>query len=154
MPTPPPSKLSTPAKRRQATAASGSGAGIGLVALIAGLVLHAHYGPIKQVCDSGIGTLGQALDPSAQHKCSLDSLLAEVGTIATVVGAVILAGVLLTVVGLVLEARQATVKPAGKSAATTSGHTQPLPRSKAATASNLAPTRTDSSTTASRETET
>jgi hypothetical protein len=141
MPPPPPSKLSTPAKRRQATATSGGGLGLGLLALIAGLVLHAHYGPIKHVCDSGIGALGQALDPSAQHKCSLDSLLAEVGTIATVVGAVILAGVLLTVVGLVLEARLEADKPAAPS------------RRPVAVRGDLAPTRTDSSTTASRETE-
>lgn len=130
-----------PAKRRQATAASGGGLGIGLVALIAGLVLHGHYGPIKHVCDSGIGALGQALDPSAQQKCSLDSLLAEVGTIATVLGAVILAGVLLAVVGLLLEARQEAAKPVAP------------PRRPVAVRSNLAPTRTDSSTAASRETE-
>jgi hypothetical protein len=142
MPTPPTQKLSTPSKRKQAMTASSSGAGIGLVALIAGLVLHAHFEPIKHVCDSGIGALGQALDPSAQHKCSLDSLLAEVGTIATVLGVVILAGVLLTVLGLLLEARQEAAKPAAP------------PRRPVAVRSNLAPTRTDSSTAASHETET
>jgi len=141
MPTTTTPKLSSPAKRKQAMTASGSGAGIGLLSLIAGLVLHGHYGPIKHVCDSGLGTLGQALDPSAQHKCSLDSILAEVGTVATVIGAIILAGVLMTAVGLLVEARQEVAQPVAP------------PRRPTAVHSNLATTRTDSSTATSRESE-
>ncbi len=138
MPTPPAQKLSSPAKRKQATAASGGGIGIGLLALIAGLVLQGHYGPIKRVCDSGLGALGQALEPSAQQKCSLDSLLAEVGTIATVLGVVILAGALLVVGALFVEARL----EADQSAA---------PKRPPVAVSNLSRTRADSSTTASRK---
>jgi hypothetical protein len=105
MPRPRSQELSSPAKRKQATAARGGGAGVGLLALIGGLVLHGHYEPIKRACSSGLGVIGQALEPSAQAHCSLDSALAEVGTVAMVIGGVILAGVLLTVVGLLLEAR-------------------------------------------------
>jgi hypothetical protein len=112
MPVPPTQRLSSPAKRRHATAASGGGIGVGLLALIGGLVLHGHYEPIKQVCDSGLGGLGQALEPSAHSHCSLDSALAEIGMVATVIGGVILAGVLLMVIGLLLEARVEAVKPA------------------------------------------
>ncbi|HEV3344354.1 MAG TPA: hypothetical protein VG125_28520 [Pirellulales bacterium] len=103
---------SSPAKRKQATAASGGGLGTGLLLLIGGLVLHGHYAPIKSICDSGLGALGQALEPSAQSHCSLDSALAEAGTVAMVIGGVILAGVLLTVVGLFFEARLVAEKPA------------------------------------------
>jgi len=122
MPTPPTQRLSSPAKRKQTTAASGGGVGIGLLALIGGLVLHGHYEPIKQVCNSGLGALGQAIEPSARSHCSLDSALAEVGTVATVIGAIILAGVLLTVIGLLLEARSEAEKSAvpERKAATTS----------------------------------
>jgi hypothetical protein len=104
--------VSKPRSRRQVTAASGGGTGIGLLALIGGLVLHGHYEPIKQVCDSSLGALGQALEPSAHSHCSLDSTLAELGTVATILGGVILAGVLLTVIGLLLEARVEAEKPA------------------------------------------
>lgn len=112
MPVPSTQRLSSPAKRRQATAARGGGAGVGLLALIGGILLHGHYEPIKTICDSGLGALGQALEPSAHSHCSLDSALAEVGTVATVIGGVILAGVLLTAIGLLLEARAAVEKPA------------------------------------------
>ncbi|HSZ12644.1 MAG TPA: hypothetical protein VK790_01245 [Solirubrobacteraceae bacterium] len=120
MPAAPTQRLSSPAKRRQATAASGGGLGLGLLLLIGGLVLHGHYEPVKQACDSGLGALGQALEPGAQSHCSLDSALAEAGTVATVIGGIILAGVLLTVIGLLLEARVEAGKraaPARKAAA-------------------------------------
>lgn len=131
MPPPPPQKL-----RKQATAASGGGAGIGLLALIVGLVLHGHYAPIKHVCESGVGVLGQALEPSAQQKCSLDSALAEIGTVATVLGALILAGVLITAIGLLIEAHAENSQPVAPKRPPTTG---------------LAPTRTESSTAQQRE---
>lgn len=118
--------MSKPGSRRQATAASGGGTGVGLLALIGGLVLHGHYEPIKRACSSGLGVIGQALEPSAHSHCSLDSALAEVGTVAIVIGGVILAGVLLTVIGLLLEARVEAEKPA-------------TPKRKAAVVSNPKP---------------
>jgi hypothetical protein len=102
-------ELSSPAKRRQASAASGGGVGIGLLVLIVGLVLHGHYEPIKRVCESGLGVLSQAVEPRSQQHCWLDSVLAEVGTAATIIGAIILAGALLMLLGLLglwLEARR------------------------------------------------
>ncbi len=74
--------------------------------LVGGLLLHAHYQPIKQVCDSGIGVLGQAVEPSAQQHCSLDSALAEFGTVLTILGAIALAATLLGVIALLIEASQ------------------------------------------------
>jgi hypothetical protein len=83
-----------------------TGIGLGLLTLIGGLVLHGHYEPVKRVCDSGLGTLGQALSKSAQVHCGLDSFLAVMGTILTVGGAFILAIALLTVAALWYIARQ------------------------------------------------
>ena len=76
--------------------------GVGsLAALIGGLVLHSHYEPIKQVCDSGVGALGQTLSTSAQSHCSLDSSLAEYGIWIAVIGGFLLAvAVVVTILGL------------------------------------------------------
>jgi hypothetical protein len=124
-----PAQKPPPAKRKQASVATGGGLGVGLLLLIGGLVLHGHYEPIKQVCNSGLGALGQAIEPSARSHCSLDSALAEVGTVATVIGGVILTGVLLTVIGLLLEARSEAEKSA-------------VPKRRPVAASNPAKTRT------------
>jgi hypothetical protein len=62
-----------------------------LVALIVGLVLHGHYQPIAQVCNSGVGALGQAISSSAQESCSTDSSLAGAGHWATIIGGFVLA---------------------------------------------------------------
>jgi hypothetical protein len=102
-------KLSSPAKRRQASAVSGGGLGSGLLVLVVGLVLHGHFSPIKHGCESGLGVLSQAVEPKSQQHCWLDSVLADVGTVATIIGAIILAGALLMLIGLFglwLEARQ------------------------------------------------
>jgi hypothetical protein len=83
--------------------------GVGsLAALIVGLVLHGHYEPIKQVCDSGVGALGQALSSSAQQHCSLDSTLAEAGHWATLIGGFVLAIVVVTTVLAVLDKAKQT----------------------------------------------
>ncbi|HST54337.1 MAG TPA: hypothetical protein VLJ42_00380 [Solirubrobacteraceae bacterium] len=58
----------------------------GVAALVAGLVMRSHYEPIKRLCDSGLGALGQAFNPSAQQHCSLDSSLAVIGTCLAIVG--------------------------------------------------------------------
>jgi hypothetical protein len=78
-----------------------------LVALIVGLILHGHYEPIKQVCDSGVGALGQSLSSSAQQHCSMDSTLAEAGHYATIIGGFVLAIVVVTIVlGVLDQAKQ------------------------------------------------
>lgn len=71
-------------RARVSRGASGSGFGFGLLALGGGLYLHGHYGPLARLCQSGTGALGQALEPHAQSGCSLDSSLAELGTLLTI----------------------------------------------------------------------
>jgi hypothetical protein len=106
----PTSPKAAAAKRRQARTNSGGGVGTGLLLLIGGLVLHGHFSPIKSACDSGPGVLSQAFEPKLHSHCGLDSALAEIGTVAIVLGAIILAGSLLMVVGLMLEAQQELAK--------------------------------------------
>lgn len=67
-----------------------------LVALIAGIVLRSHYEPLTAICQSGIGALGQAVDTQAQTSCSLDSGLSDAGLFLIVVGALILAGAVMS----------------------------------------------------------
>lgn len=106
----PTSPKAAAAKRRQARTTSGGGVGTGLLLLIAGLVLHGHFSPIKSACDSGPGVLSQAFEPKLHSHCGLDSALAEIGTVGIVLGAIILVGSLLMVVGLLLEAQQELAK--------------------------------------------
>ncbi len=59
-------------KRKQA---SGARAALGLlggvILLIVGLALRAHYGPLNAMCSSPLGSVGQAVVPNAQNQCSL-----------------------------------------------------------------------------------
>lgn len=93
-------------RARVSRTASGGGLGVGLLALGGGLYLHSHYGPIAQVCQSGIGALGQALEPHTQTDCSLDSLLAEGGTILTIAGAAVVVLTVVLILAVVFDAHQ------------------------------------------------
>lgn len=86
------------------TATSGGGFGSGLLALVVGLLLRNHFGPIKHVCDSAGGQFSQALSNQTQEHCGLDSLLAELGTVLFIGGIVLLATTLLIVVLLLVAA--------------------------------------------------
>jgi hypothetical protein len=73
--------------------------GVGsLIALVVGLILHSHYGPIAQVCNSGVGELGQALSSSAKQRCSTDSTLADAGLWMAIIGGFVLAIAVVTAV--------------------------------------------------------
>lgn len=88
--------------------ASGGGLGSGLLAVGGGLFLHSHYGPIKQVCQSGIGALGQTLEPHSQSYCTLASFLTELGTIMTISGSVIVVMTVVLVLVLLFDAHKQT----------------------------------------------
>jgi hypothetical protein len=53
--------MPTPSTENMSMSEVGGGLGVGLVTLIGGLLLHGHFEPVKRVCDSGLGALGQAL---------------------------------------------------------------------------------------------
>lgn len=89
-----------PGKRRAlSSTAGGGGLGTGLLALGGGLFLHSHYGPTATICQSGVGALGQTLEPHVQSGCSTATMAAELGTILTIGGAVI---VFITIVVIIL----------------------------------------------------
>lgn len=71
---------------------------ISAAALVGGLLLHNHYEPLKQLCNSGVGALGQAVSTSAQTDCSLDSFLADMGLWVAIISGLILAGAVLTLI--------------------------------------------------------
>lgn len=58
----------------------------GLAALITGIVLRSHYEPLKRVCSSGLGVVGQAFDGAAQQQCSRNSDLAGLGLALIIIG--------------------------------------------------------------------
>lgn len=128
--------MPTPSTEYMSMSEVGGGLGVGLVTLIGGLVLHGHFEPIKRVCDSGVGRVGQALSKSAEVHCGLDSFLAVIGTILIVGGAFILAAALLAAVVVLYTARQETSPSAAA---------KPSP----VTGRDLSQTRADTSTAAS-----
>lgn len=76
--------------------------GIGLLALIAGLLLRHHYEPIRQACNLSVGLFSQEVSGHALAHCGLDGTLADIGTALIVCGIVILAITLLFGVALLL----------------------------------------------------
>jgi hypothetical protein len=128
--------MPTPSTQKVQMPEVAGGIGLGLLTLIGGLLLHGHYEPIKRVCDSGLGTLGQALSKSAQVHCGLDSFLAVVGTILIVIGAGILAVALLTVAALWYTARQEAGQPAASKSQPVTGDLTPPPTDSSTTASS------------------
>jgi len=46
---------------------------MGLVALFVGFQIDSRHGPINNVCHSGLGVLGQAVNSTAQSSCSTAS---------------------------------------------------------------------------------
>lgn len=83
--------------------ASGGGLGLGLLAVVGGVFLHSHFQPLAQVCQSGLGVLGQAVSSNAQTDCSLDHGLAEFGTFMSIGGGVIVILTVLLVLVLVFD---------------------------------------------------
>jgi len=97
--TPPPAMQTTKKQKKPPTTLRVGLVGAGsLIALIVGLILHGHYGAIAQVCNSGVGQLGQTLSSSAQQHCSTDSTLAEAGHYSTIIGGFVLAIAIVTAV--------------------------------------------------------
>jgi len=70
-----------------------------LVVLCGGLLLHNHYQPLKQRCDSGVGAFAQEVSSSALKHCSLDGFLADMGLVVAILsGFMFVVGVLAVIV--------------------------------------------------------
>jgi hypothetical protein len=66
---------------------------LGVVLFIAGIVDHAFAAPKADLCQSGIGQIGQAIDNTVAHDCGL------VTALESAVGWLLAAGVLAAVLG-------------------------------------------------------
>jgi hypothetical protein len=51
----------------------------GFIALIVGITLHAHFGAMAGLCNSGLGAIGQAFSPSVHSQCTRDTLWSGLG---------------------------------------------------------------------------
>jgi hypothetical protein len=81
------------AMRSKQSKKSTGGLTIGPVALIAGLWMKSHFGPVNTLCNTGLGAFGQAVSSTAAHECALygaafsfGEVLVWMGAISTVMG--------------------------------------------------------------------
>lgn len=71
-----------------------------LVLLIVGLIVHGHFSPYADLCNTGLGALGQSESSSVRVNCGLNTFLTLISQIFEIVGgiglvlSVLLAGVL------------------------------------------------------------
>ena len=63
---------------------------VGAAAMVGAYVLRSHYEPTKQLCESGVGAVGQAFSSSVQQHCTIAEGLADLGTVVLVIGAVMI----------------------------------------------------------------
>jgi hypothetical protein len=73
--------------------------GVGILMIIVGIVLRAHYEPVAQACNSGLGSLTQGLT-SVPGDCSTAQGAASVAPWLIGLGAVVSAGCALALAGL------------------------------------------------------
>jgi len=64
--------------------------GVGLV--IIGVLLHSHFGAESAVCGTGLGQLGQAVNPQAANACSAAASGSDLGLICIIGGIMITFG--------------------------------------------------------------
>lgn len=71
---------------------------IGAVVLCGGLLLHNHYEPLKQACNSGVGAFAQEINSSALKHCSLNGFLADLGQVVVIIAGLMLLVGIVTVI--------------------------------------------------------
>ena len=88
--------------------------GAGILMIIGGIVLRAHFEPAVQVCDSGFGAFAQALSTTANQDCSTtrDAVAAAPWLIG--LGAVISAGSVLMLAGIIGSGGMTSTKKSSK----------------------------------------
>jgi hypothetical protein len=69
---------------------AGGGLGTGLLLLVGGLIVKHSQANLVADCSSGLGQLGQALDPNAATGCSGAQTLSSLATVAIWLGAIML----------------------------------------------------------------
>jgi len=83
---------------------AGGGLGTGLLLLVGGLILKHSQANLVAECSSGLGQLGQALDPSAVTGCSGAQTLSSLATVAIWLGAIMLGFAVIGGIGMLAAA--------------------------------------------------
>jgi hypothetical protein len=83
---------------------AGGGLGTGLLLLVGGLILKHSQANLVAECSSGLGQLGQALDPSAVTGCSGAQTLSSLATVAIWLGAIMLGFAVIGGIGMLTAA--------------------------------------------------
>ena len=73
---------------------------LGILMIIAGIWLKAHYDPVVQLCNSGFGGFAQALSSSATENCSSAQNAVDAAPWSIGIGIALVAGNLLMMAGL------------------------------------------------------
>lgn len=60
----------------------------GLILLIMGLVMHGHNSSLASICSTGLGQLGQSVNPQAQAMCNHANVMSDIGSGSAVFGAI------------------------------------------------------------------
>jgi hypothetical protein len=74
--------------------------GAGIVLIVAGIWVRAHYAPIASLCRSGLGDFAQALSSTAHQNCSAAETAVTLSPWAIGLGAVLVAGSIVLLLGL------------------------------------------------------
>ncbi len=83
---------------------AGGGLGTGLLLLVGGLIVKHSQANLVAECSSGLGQLGQALDPSAVTGCSGAQTLSSLATVAIWLGAIMLGFAVIGGIGMLAAA--------------------------------------------------
>jgi hypothetical protein len=83
---------------------AGGGLGTGLLLLVGGLILKHSQANLVAECSSGLGQLGQSLDPSAVTGCSGAQTLSSLATVAIWLGAIMLGFAVIGGIGMLAAA--------------------------------------------------
>ena len=83
---------------------AGGGLGTGLLLLVGGLIVKHSQASLVAECSSGLGQLGQALNPNAATGCSGAQTLSSLATVAIWLGAIMLGFAVIGGIGMLAAA--------------------------------------------------
>jgi hypothetical protein len=115
---------------------AGGGLGTGLLLLVGGLIVKHSQANLVAECSSGLGQLGQALDPSAVTGCSGAQTLSSLATVAIWLGAIMLGFAVIGGIGILAAAG---VFAAQKKPKTVAAGTASLRRAEPGTGTGASP---------------
>jgi hypothetical protein len=79
----------------------------GAILIIAGIVVRAHYAPVARLCESPVGGFAQMFSSGAQQNCTEIETLVNVAPWAIGLGALMIVGSILVMLGVIGSAASA-----------------------------------------------